>query len=226
YASIKELSNQKSNIYKKSYLEKSRSYYSEYIAGTWSPKSILFNKEVLLIAPGNTTEIHKKGVEEFILKKKPIVVVLNNLNKIDESLIDFRIACHPIRIFSDLAKYKTFSQPLIAPISSLKKWSKKKIEFPTFDFGLQVKENIFKYDDKSCIIPYPLAMAYALAILNSGNSKLIYLVGFDGYKNGDKRSFQVEHIWNIYNKGMDNKKIISLTETSYNIEKSSLYSFL
>ncbi len=226
YASIRELSKRKNNLFKKSNLEKSRNYYSEYIDGTWSPKSVFCNKEVLLIAPGNSINIHKENLEKFILKKEPIVIVLNNLQTIKENLINYRIACHPLRIFTDLEHYKNFPNPLIAPISALKKWSDDKINFSVCDFGLQVKKNIFQYHNKSCIIPYPLVMAYALAMLNSGNAKIIYLAGFDGYESVDKRSLQVEHIWDLYNKDKNNVKIISLTQTAYDIKKGSLYSFL
>ena len=226
YASIKELSKQKSNLYEKSKLEKSRNYYSDFVPGSWSPKSVFLDKEVLLIAPGNSINIHKKNIEKFILKKKPIVIVLNNLETIKEDFVNYRIACHPLRIFTDLSTYKNFSNPLIAPLSSLKKWSGNNIEFKTYDYGLQVKENTFEYHDQFCILPYPLVMAYALATLNAGNSKLIYLAGFDGYKSGDKRSKQVEHIWDLYNRGKNNAEIISLTETAYNVNKGSLYSFL
>ena len=226
YASIKELSKQKSNLYEKSKLEQSRNYYSDFISGSWSPKSVFLDKEVLLIAPGNSINIHKKNIEKFILKKKPIVIVLNNLETIKEDFINYRIACHPLRIFTDLSTYKNFSNPLIAPLSSLKKWSGNNIEFQTYDYGLQVKENTFEYHDQFCILPYPLVMAYALATFNAGNSKLIYLAGFDGYKSGDKRSKQVEHIWDLYNRGKNNAEIISLTETVYYVNKGSLYSFL
>ena len=226
YASIKELSKQKSNLYEKSKLEKSRNYYSDFVPGSWSPKSVFLDKEVLLIAPGNSINIHKKNIEKFIVKKKPIVIVLNNLETIKEDFVNYRIACHPLRIFTDLSTYKNFSNPLIAPLSSLKKWSGNNIEFQSYDYGLQVKENTFEYHDQFCILPYPLVMAYALATLNAGNSKLIYLAGFDGYKSGDKRSKQVEHIWDLYNRGKNNAEIISLTETAYNVNKGSLYSFL
>ena len=226
YASIKELSKQKSNLYEKSKLEKSRNYYSDCVSGSWSPKSVFLDKEVLLIAPGNSINIHKKNIEKFIVKKKPIVIVLNNLETIKEDFVNYRIACHPLRIFTDLSTYKNFSNPLIAPLSSLKKWSGNNIEFQSYDYGLQVKENTFEYHDQFCILPYPLVMAYALATLNAGNSKLIYLAGFDGYKSGDKRSKQVEHIWDLYNRGKNNAEIISLTETAYNVNKGSLYSFL
>ena len=226
YASIKELSKNKNNLFQMSNLEKSRKYYSEYIDGSWSPKAVFTNKEVLLIAPGNSIKTHKDSIEKFIIKKKPIVIVLNDLTIIKEHLINYRIACHPLRIFTDLENYKKSSNPLIAPISALKKWSSDRFDFPTYDFGLQVKENIFEYHNKSCIIPYPLVMVYALAMLNAGDSKLIYLAGFDGYKSGDKRAIQVENIWDLYNNKKNKIEIMSLTETVYNIKKGSLYSFL
>ena len=88
------------------------------------------------------------------------------------------------------------------------------------------KYNDFQYNDKNCIIPYPLVMAYALAMLNAGDARFIYLAGFDGYKSGDKRSIQVEHVWDLYKKNKNNVEIISITETNYKIKKGSLYSFL
>ena len=68
-------------------------------------------------------------------------------------------------------------------------------------------------------------MAYALAMCNSGETDKIYLVGFDGYGGSDYRERQVKEVWDIYSK-FKAKKVISLTETIYNIETSSIYSFI
>lgn len=225
YASIKELSKCKSTTYFKKVLDNSRIYYKDKHFGEWSPKEVFFNKEVLLLAPGASIKKHKKSIEKFIIKKKPLVVALNNLDLITDELINYRIACHPIRIFSDLDKYKNFSQPLILPLKSLIKWSEIKINFKVLDYGLSVETNKFEFNDKSCIVPAPLVMAYALAMCNSGEVEKIYLVGFDGYKRNDFRERQVKEIWDIYSK-FETKKVISLTETIYNIEKSSIYSFI
>ena len=225
YASIKELSKTKSTRYFKNVLDKSRLYYTEKHNGEWSPKEVLFKKEVLLLAPGTSIRKHKNSIEKFILKKKPIVIALNNLDLIKDDLINYRIACHPIRIFSDLDKYKNFSQPLILPLKSLMKWSEIKINFKVLDYGLMVENNKFEFNEKSCIIPTPLVMAYALAMCNSGETDKIYLVGFDGYGGSDYRERQVKEVWDIYSK-FKAKKVISLTETIYNIETSSIYSFI
>ena len=112
-------------------------------------KEVLFKKEVLLLAPETSIRKHKNSIEKFILKKKPTVIALNNLDLIKDDLINDRIACHPIRIFSDLDKYKNFSQPLILPLKSLMKWSEIKINFKVLDYGLTV-ENNNEFNEKSC----------------------------------------------------------------------------
>ena len=54
-----------------------------------------------------------------LLRSTPLVVALNILDDIEDELINYRIACHPVRIFSDLPKYKLFKQPLITPKNNL-----------------------------------------------------------------------------------------------------------
>ena len=199
--------------------------YENYSEGEWSPKSKFLNKDVLLIAPGLSVDLHKKVIIKFIEKYSPIVVALNNLQNVEDSYIDYRIACHPIRIISDLSKYKYFKQPLIAPKGQLKNLSKVPLKFPILDFAINVKENIFTFKEKSCIIPVPLVMAYALAMLNSGKSKKIYCVGFDGYSNGDPRQKEVNLVWESYFNTPSFIEVVSLTNTLYEIPKRSIYSF-
>ena len=184
------------------------------------------NREVLLLAPGKSINLHKNAVQKFIRKFSPLVVALNILDNIEDELINYRIACHPIRIFSDLPKYKLFRQPLITPKKQLIKWSKKSLEFQILDFGIKVQENTFEFKKKSCTIPSPLVMAYSLAMLNSGKAKKIYCVGFDGYEDGDPRQSEVDSIWEAYFRCSNYTEVISLTNTLHKIPKSSIYSFL
>ncbi len=225
YASIKELKKTKSISYKKNQLKNSRIYFHKYLDGDWAPKDIFFKKDVLLIAPGESITIHKKAIEKFIKKIKPIVIALNILENIQESLIDYRIACHPIRIFSDLEKYKFFKQPLIMPKKQLIGEIQKYPELKFLDFGLNVEKDIFKFHDKACTIPKPLVMAYALAMLNSGKTKKIYCAGFDGYNAGDPRQIEANEIWQRYFESEDFTSVVSITNTIYNIPTTSVYSF-
>ena len=226
YASIKELTKNKSINFKERKLQNSRNYYNDEIDGDWSPINEFLNREVLLLAPGKSINIHKIAVQKFIRKFSPLVVALNILDNIEDELINYRIACHPIRIFSDLPKYKLFRQPLITPKKQLIKWSKKSLEFQILDFGIKVQENTFEFKKKSCTIPSPLVMAYSLAMLNSGKAKKIYCVGFDGYEDGDPRQSEVDSIWEAYFRCSNYTEVISLTNTLHKIPKSSVYSFL
>ena len=196
YASIKELTKNKSINFKERKLQNSRNYYNEEIDGDWSPINEFLNREVLLLAPGKSINIHKNAVQKFIRKFSPLVVALNILDNIEDELINYRIACHPIRIFSDLPKYKLFRQPLITPKKQLIKWSKKSLEFQILDFGIKVQENTFEFKKKSCTIPSPLVMAYSLAMLNLGKQKT--WCRFDGYEDGDPRQYEVDSIWEAY----------------------------
>ena len=132
-------------------MQNSRTYYNEEIDGEWSPLNEFSNKDVLLLAPGESINIHKNAIQKFIKKYAPIVVALNILDSIEDELINYRIACHPIRIFSDLPKYKLFRQPLITPKKQLIKWSKKSLEFKILDFRIKVKENIFEFKTGSIV---------------------------------------------------------------------------
>ncbi len=226
YASIKELKSNKSTSFKVKKLQDTRIYFHNQTEGDWEPREIFCNKEILLIAPGKSTIIHKKAIEKFILKFNPEVIALNILDLIDDSLINYRIACHPIRIFSDFEKYKNFRQPLIMPEKQLIGTKKKYDKLKIFDFSVKVESNKFKFENKRCIIPKPLVMAYALAVLNSGKAKKIYCVGFDGYGAGDPRQKEANQIWEEYFKYDKFIDTVSLTKTIYDIPANSIYSYL
>ena len=57
-------------------------------------------------------------------------------------------------------------------------------------------------------------MAYSLAMLNSGEAKKIYCVGFDGYGHGDPRQSEIDSIWDSYFRCSNYVKILSLTNTT------------
>ena len=69
-------------------------------------------------------------------------------------------------------------------------------------------------------------MAYALAVINSGKAKKIYCAGFDVYKAGDQRQEEVNNVWELYFKCENHIEVTSLTNTTYNIPKRSIYSYL
>ena len=69
--------------------------------------------------------------------------------------------------------------------------------------------------DNYCILPYPLAVGYAISIAVSGRAKTIKLAGFDGYDRSDPEIDNTEQLLEQFKNKILKKKIISLTKTKY-----------
>jgi len=208
-------------------LEDSRNFYDTKILGKWAPFKIFADRQVLIIGSGSSVVEHKNSITQFILKNKPLVLALNSKTIIDEELIDFRIACHPLRVFSDASKYSELGSSLIIPNSILLKTG---IKFPknlkTYDFGFSVEENKFHFEDNYGVSPCPSVISYALLVCASGKSSNIYLTGIDGYKNGDSRNFELELLFDLYFKNKSTPKINSITNTRFNLPIISVYNLI
>ena len=74
-----------------------------------------------------------------------------------------------LRLLSDINKYKKSNKYLIAPFSSFSKNIKSKIRSKKIlNFGLQVKNNKFKFEKNYAVLPNSLAITYTLGICSSG----------------------------------------------------------
>ena len=208
-------------------LEDSRNFYENKISGKWSPLEEFLNKDVLIIGSGGSVVSHKDAITQFINKKNPIVLALNSKTTIPEKLVDFRIACHPLRIFSDATKYSDLGSKLIIPDSILKKTG---ISLPknlkTFDFGFSVKEKTFHFDKNHGISPFPNVISYALLVCASGKSNSVYLTGIDGYDTGDSRNLELELLFELYHNLSFKPKLISITDTRFKININSVYNLI
>ena len=198
--------------------------YDKEIDGRWSPKSNIENKNVLILGNGPSMRKHSKGIEQFIKKTKPVVISLNQNNSIDENLINFQAACHPMRVIADISKYQTMKRPLIIPFGSLPALIKEKLKnCEILDFGLCTNKNGFIYNEKSANIPLPLVFAYVLAIANSGKASDIFLAGFDGYEKDDPRNEEMNQLIATYKDTQSSCSLTSITPSKYNISVESLY---
>ena len=210
--------------FKSDILETARYFFSGKAEGDWYPKEVIGGKSVLIIGPGPSSNKYKNSIESFINKNSPFVIGLNTIENIDESLIDCRASCHPIRLLADLKRHLNFSQPLITPYSLLSADLKEELkDKTTYNYGLSIEKGKFQFNETDCVIPNPLVFSYILALLNSGEARNIYLVGFDGYAKDDERSSEMIETIELYNQH-SKKEIISLTPTKYNIETKSIFS--
>ena len=174
---------------------------------------------MLIIGPGKTTLTYKKKIIKFIEKYKPSVFALNAIYPIPKKYINAHIVCHPLRLLSDIDKYKKFNNYLITPYSSFSKNIKSKIQSKNIlDFGLQVKNKRFKFEKNYVVLPNSLAISYALGVCTSGEAKRIFLAGLDGYTENSPKKFEMDELFQNYKLEKKAKSICSITPTNYKMK--------
>ncbi len=208
-------------------LESGRNFYKDKPHGTWSPLSLIQSREVLIIGAGISASRHKRALENFIKNSNPFVIGLNTNDSISDDFIDIRAASHPIRILSDCSTHLSLSQPLVIPASMLPQKILSSLKGKKlFDYGIDVQPDKFNFNDFYCTVPSALVLAYALGIAASGKASRILLAGFDGYNSDDPRTFEVDKLFNIFQKTNNVPPLISITKTCYKIDSNSVYSML
>jgi len=197
-----------------------QNYYKKKNIGEWEPIKFLKGKNVLIIGPGSSTIKYKSKIIKFIKKNKPITFVLNAINPIPKKYYFANIACHSLRLLSDIDKYKKIKKYLIVPYSSFSKKIKLKISSKKLlNFGLQVKNNTFKFEKNYAVLPNSLAITYTLGICTSGQCKKIFFAGLDGYDKISPKKFEMDQVLESYKIENKAKSIASLTPTYYKIKQ-------
>ncbi len=205
-------------------LKAARHFFSGEPTGSWQPAQVLAGREIIILGAGPSVKQHRKAIEAFIQLKQPYVIALNTQKNVNESLIDIRAACHPVRLLADCAEHVILSQPLATPFHMLPDDVKDELcTKPTLDFGLTIQSNQFAFEETSCTLPSSLVVAYALAIATSGQAKAIYLAGFDGYSADDLRKKEADEVFSLYQKHPSALPTVSITPTLYEIPTVSVY---
>ncbi|WBE25070.1 aldolase catalytic domain-containing protein [Denitrificimonas caeni] len=205
-------------------LDAARHFYSGEAKGSWSPKLVFEGRDVLLLGTGPGVAQHRKALERYIRKAKPLVLALNTQGAIDSELIDLRVACHPVRLLADCDAHAQLPQPLITPYSMLPKDVKNSLaDKKILDFGLNVEASKFEFSDRFCIAPTSLVVAYALAIVTSGKANKVLMTGFDGFSSDDPRSSEMQFLLDMYQKNTKAIPLLAITATRYALPSESVY---
>ena len=208
-------------------LESGRNFYKGEPSGSWSPYSLIHEKEVLIIGAGPSANRHRKALEDFIINFQPIVIALNTQVTVREDLIDIRAASHPVRLLADCSSHITLPQSLVIPESMLPESILSALEGKRLlDFGIAIESNTFSFCDTHCFLPSPLVIAYALAIAASGKASRILLAGFDGYSADDPRTSEMDKLLSDFQKNKDAPPLLAITNTRYKLQSTSVYSML
>jgi 4-hydroxy 2-oxovalerate aldolase len=205
-------------------LDAARSFYQGEGKGEWNPAKSFAERDVLILGSGPGVREHSSALETFIRRHRPVVVALNTQSAVSEGLIDYRVACHPVRLMADARKHSESKQPVIMPYSMLPSDVRTSYDPERIlDFGLSVEFGRFTFGETSCVLPSPLVAAYALAVASSGGASRVLMAGFDGYGADDPRSEEMQAIFVNYEKSSGACPILAITPTRYKMPLTSIY---
>lgn len=205
-------------------LDVARHSYQGEPNGQWSPREQFEGRDVLLLGTGPGVARHRDALERYIMDKKPLVLALNTQAAIDSELIDFRVACHPVRLLADCEAHTKLPQPLITPYSSLPDDVRcLLLGKEVLDFGLKVKAATFDFAETHCTAPTSLVMAYAFGVAASGHCRTLNLAGFDGYPGEDPRNTEMNCVVKQFLDANGTLPLVAITPSRYDIIKKSVY---
>lgn len=205
-------------------LDGARQFYRSELRGTWKPAELMADREVLILGTGPGVAAHSSALEAYVRRTKPLVLALNTQSAIKSSLVNLRVACHPVRLLADAELYAELPQPLITPASMLPDDLRACLQDnQLLDFGLGIQTDCFEFYDTYCIAPTSLVLAYALAVATSGKASQILMAGFDGYPAGDSRNDEINSLLARYEATSFALKLISITPTAYDLLQKSIY---
>lgn len=142
-----------------------------------SLKSLLADKNILLIAPGKSVKTEQNKIFEFISSKKPLIIGVNHIPEIIDT--NFLFFSNPVRF--DYAKTmngsKFFNTPKIV-VSNVKTLSEKNEYLVNYNSLTKLG---WKYFDNSTVM--------LIRLLDKIGIKNINLAGFDGYDETGKESY-------------------------------------
>lgn len=206
-------------------LSAAQHYYRGTPHGRWSPAEAFEGREVLILGAGDGVRSHRPALESLIRRRRPVVLALNTQSSIDQSLIDYRIACHPVRLLADVDHHIELPQPLITPASMLPESIRADLDRKELlDFGLGLEKDGFEFHDTYCLAPNLLVLSYALAAVTAGRAARVMMAGFDGYAPGDTRNAEMEAMLSAFSRSGAEVQPVSITPTRYkNLSSLSLY---
>ena len=191
--------------------------------GSWSAKAWCKDKEVLILGAGASLKTHQQGIIQYIKTHKPVVISLNIKHDFSQDMIDVYASSNESKMLIEFDLYAQLEKPLAIPNVLLEKVLGKSIAIKKlWDYGLNIKQDVFVVDEKECTLPYELSIGYALSLANVGGAKNISLVGFDGYDRDDIRQIRMNELLDLYNQ-QSLVSVIALTPATYHLAQGSIY---
>ena len=193
--------------------------------GSWNASESIHTEKALLLGPGTRLKKYTPEISS-IASRSDITTFAFNLSALElDPYIDFRIACNPLKIISNLDDYPLSAPPIILPMTILDNLECYLPKDQIRDYGIQIKPDLLKASTTYCIIPEPMVFLYSLVMLASTNVRVVYLAGLDGYALSDARYSHMKDMLSMVKESFPEMQLISLTPTSHDVKVISIYGF-
>lgn len=186
-------------------------------------QQVSISETVLILGSGVSVERHKAAIAAYVSQTNITVFSLNLPPSDLENMVDFCVACEPLRFMSDVLRYGRSGLKVIVPKAYMRKFFDVGEKSHILDYEMCLTPNYFLNDTRGCSLPSPLALGYALALANSLGAKQIFLAGIDGFGSQDSRNAELERLFDSYFADPERVKPVSVTETSFNLLVKSIY---
>lgn len=173
------------------------------------------NKQVLILANGNSIKENLNELKKFVKNNRPVVLSININKYIGSKFIKNYVVSNKERIVLDFPFYNKLKKPLVIPINNFKELNLNLKNNKIINYGQKITGNSIVYKQDHCKTFTNLALAYCLCYAAIGKPKKIFLAGFDGYDELHKNKMNQD----VFNKFKRKNNIIlkSLTKTIYKI---------
>lgn len=182
------------------------------------------NADILLIGAGGSVGEYADDIETFIKDHTPLVLTLNHQPAIDPALVDGIICVDQYRLLYEADYLAECGKPIYTASRFQDETVQKKLSHcDLHEYDCLLQENSFSALPNGCVIPVPLAFAYALALCITGKARRLFLAGFDGFDPDDSRQHEMLKLLKIVEPYCEGVDITALTPTSYPVPQGSIY---
>lgn len=184
----------------------------------------LEGKDVVIIGAGESVARYAVDVSHFIEQHPCTVFTLNQQSAISLDDVDgiFSVDQHRLVCEADFLASSgkpVFTSEHLVPRSVRKRLSDADLR----EYGCAMAPGRFEVHEEGCVIPVPLAIAYALAFCVAARVGRLFLIGFDGFEPLDPRQDQMLELLRLAEPALKDVELIALTPTSYPVQQGSIY---
>lgn len=179
---------------------------------------------VLIVGAGGSVAKYADDIAFFVDHHEPVVLTMNHQAAIDLDRVDGIVSVDQHRLLCEAEFLADCGKPVYTAERLLPAAARGRLADAALrEYDCLLEPGRFEARPDGCVIPVPLAVAYALALCAAAGVKRIFLVGFDGFDPDDPRQDQMLELFRLAEGALADVELIALTPSSYPVPQGSIY---